>query len=95
MNINRIIIATALLSMSLSVTANTTLIHTGELLAIVESFCASLKRERCRRQTYKIREEAKADIFNYIEQFYNRKRSHTYLGYLNPVQYENRSLGLN
>ena len=68
----------------------------GELLGeVVESFFASLKRERCRRQTYKTREEAKADIFDYIERFYDRKRSHTYLGYLRPVQYENRTLGLN
>ena len=63
--------------------------------AVVESFFASLKRERCRRQAYKTREEAKADIFDYIERFYNRKRSHTYLGYLSPVQYENRTRGLN
>jgi len=63
--------------------------------AVVESFFASLKRERCRRQTYKTREEAKADIFDYIERFYNRQRSHTYLGYLSPVQYENRTRGLN
>ncbi|MEM6484231.1 MAG: IS3 family transposase, partial [Pseudomonadota bacterium] len=54
---------------------------------------ASLKRERTRRTKYKTREDAKADIFDYIERFYNRKRSHSYLGYLSPVEYENRSLG--
>ena len=43
-----------------------------------------------RRQTYQTREQAKADIFDYIERFYNRKRSHGYLGYLTPVEYENR-----
>ena len=58
--------------------------------AVVESFFSLLKRERVRRQTYNTREEAKADIFDYIERFYNRKRSHTYLGYLSPVQYENQ-----
>jgi putative transposase len=63
--------------------------------AAVESFFSLLKRERVRRQTYKTRKEAKADIFDYIERFYNRKRSHTYLGYLSPVQYENRTLGPN
>ena len=63
--------------------------------AVVESFFSLLKRERVRRQTYKTREDAKADIFDYIERFYNRKRSHTYLGYLSPVQYENRTLGPN
>jgi len=63
--------------------------------APVESFFASLKRERVRRQTYKTREEAKADVFDYIECFYNRKRRHTYLGYISPVEFENRSVGLN
>jgi putative transposase len=61
--------------------------------AVVESFFASLKRERCRRTKYKTREEAKADIFDYIERFYNRKRSHSYLGYLSPVQYEKQAVG--
>ena len=60
--------------------------------AVVESFFASLKRERTRRTKYKTREDAKADIFDYIERFYNRKRSHSYLGYVSPVDYENRSL---
>ncbi len=60
--------------------------------APVESFFSLLKRERVRRRTYKTREQAKADVFDYIERFYNRKRSHTYLGYLSPVQYENRTM---
>lgn len=60
--------------------------------AVVESFFASLKRERTRRTKYKTREEAKADIFDYIERFYNRKRLHSYLDYLSPVEYENRSV---
>lgn len=63
--------------------------------APVESFFSSLKRERVRRQTYRTRDEAKADIFDYIECFYNRKRRHTYLGYISPVEFENRSVGLN
>lgn len=63
--------------------------------APVESFFSSLKRERIRRQTYKSRDEAKADVFDYIECFYNRKRRHTYLGYISPVEFENRSVGLN
>jgi transposase InsO family protein len=60
--------------------------------AVVESFFSLLKRERVRGQTYNTREEAKADIFDYIERFYNRTRSHTYLGYLSPVQYENQPM---
>ncbi len=47
---------------------------------------------RYTRRTYGTREEAKADIFDYIERFYNRKRSHTYLHYLSPVQYENQAM---
>ena len=61
--------------------------------AVVESFFASLKRERCKRIKYKTREDAKADIFDYIERFYNRKRPHSYLGYLTPVQYEKQAVG--
>jgi putative transposase len=63
--------------------------------APLESFFSLLKRERVRRQTYRTREEAKADIFDYIERFYNRTRSHSYLGYLSPVQFETRTTGLN
>ena len=63
--------------------------------APVESFFSLLKRERIRRQTYRTREEAKADIFDYIECFYNRKRRHAYLGYISPVEFENRTVGLN
>lgn len=60
--------------------------------APLESFFALLKRERVRRRTYRTREEAKADVFDYIERFYNRKRSHSYLGYVSPVEYENRTV---
>ena len=42
--------------------------------APVESFFALLKRERIRRRTYATREQAKADVFDYIEVFYNRRR---------------------
>jgi len=61
--------------------------------APVESFFSLLKRERIRRQTYRTRDEAKADVFDYIERFYNRRRSHAYLGYLTPVEYEDRMVG--
>jgi putative transposase len=37
---------------------------------------------------YHTRQEAKTDIFNYIEIFYNRQRRHSYLGYLSPVDFE-------
>jgi putative transposase len=63
--------------------------------AVVESFFASLKRERTRRKKYRTRDEARADVFDYIERFYNRKRRHGYVGNVSPVHYENRTLGLN
>jgi putative transposase len=56
--------------------------------ACVESFFASLKTERVRGKIYESFEDAKKDIFNYIEVFYNRKRRHASLGYVSPVIYE-------
>ena len=63
--------------------------------AVVESFFASMKRERTRRRKYRTRDEARADVFDYIERFYNRKRRHGYVGNISPVLFENRTLGLN
>jgi putative transposase len=59
--------------------------------APVESFFSLLKRERVRRQNHHTWAPAKADVFDCIECFYNRRRSHTYLNYLSPVEYENRA----
>ena len=50
--------------------------------AAIESFFGSLKKERVRRRSYQTRIEARADIFEYIEVFYNRKRRHKYLDYM-------------
>src|SRR5690606_10442039 len=44
--------------------------------AVAESFFQLLKRERIRRRIYATRDEAKADVFNYIEMFYNTRRQH-------------------
>ena len=65
--------------------------------AVVESFFASLKRARCKRTKYRTREDAKAGIFDYIERFYNRNRTHSYYGYVSPVQYstKNKPWGFN
>ena len=62
--------------------------------APVESFFASMKRERTHRRTYRTRDDAKADTFDYIERFYNRKRRHGTIGYISPVEFEKRTLGL-
>jgi len=56
--------------------------------APMESFFGSLKSERVNHQLYRTRDEARADIFYYIEAFYNRRRLHSSLGYLSPVAYE-------
>ena len=56
--------------------------------APMESFYASLKMERVQYRRYRTRREAKADIFHYIEVFYNRQRVHAALGYLSPVEFE-------
>lgn len=56
--------------------------------AVVESFFASLKSDRVRRRQYKSREEAKRDIVDYIEMFYNSSRLHSSLGYVSPKEYE-------
>ena len=59
--------------------------------AVVESFFGILKRERVNRTRYLTRDEAQADIFDYIERFYNRKRRHGYLGNISPVVFEERT----
>jgi putative transposase len=58
--------------------------------AVAESFFQLLKRERVKRRIYPDRQTARADIFNYIEMFYNRQRKHGYNGMLSPVAYEER-----
>jgi len=59
--------------------------------AVVESFFGLLKRERVNRTRYLTRDEAQADIFDYIERFYNRKRRHGYLGSISPAVFEERA----
>lgn len=56
--------------------------------AAVESFFSTLKTERTSRRVYRTRDEAKADVFDYIERFYNPKRRHSALGYMSPVEFE-------
>ena len=56
--------------------------------APVESFFASLKRERASHRHYETREAARIDLFQYLETWYNRKRLHSSLGYLSPADYE-------
>lgn len=56
--------------------------------AVMERFFGSLKSERTDGKTYLTRNEAKADVIDYIEMFYNSIRLHSTLNYLSPVQFE-------
>ena len=58
--------------------------------AVAESFFQLLKRERIKKRVYSTREEARIDIFNYIEMFYNVKRKHGSNNLLSPVNFENQ-----
>ncbi|MFL0805643.1 MAG: IS3 family transposase [Agarilytica sp.] len=62
----------------------------GECLdnAVAESFFGTLKTEWVDRKVYSSRKQAKQSIFEYIEVFYNRKRRHSYLGYVSPEEFE-------
>jgi len=56
--------------------------------AAKESFFASLEKERLRRRVYATHEQARSSIFQYVEEFYNRRRLHSTLGYRSPEQAE-------
>ena len=58
--------------------------------AAMESFFSSLKTERTTRKMYRSRDEANADVFDYIERFYNTKRRHSTIGYMSPMDFERR-----
>jgi putative transposase len=59
--------------------------------AVAESFFSSLKKERIRRRVFHTTEEAKAEVFDYIEMFYNPKRRHSHLGDISPEAFERAS----
>ncbi|MGL3099515.1 IS3 family transposase [Enterobacter asburiae] len=58
--------------------------------AVAESFFQLLKRERIKKKIYGTREEARSDIFDYIEMFYNSKRRHGSNDQMSPTEYENQ-----
>jgi putative transposase len=57
--------------------------------AVVESFFQLLKRERIKKKIYRTRDDARSDVFDYIEMFYNCKRKHSSNNLLSPAEYEN------
>ncbi len=54
----------------------------------MESFFSSLKIERVARKIYRTRSQARADVFDYIEVFYNPTRRYSTLGYVSPIRFE-------
>ncbi len=56
--------------------------------AAMESFFSSLKTERTARKVYRTRNQARADVFDYIECFYNPQRRHSTIGYISPMEFE-------
>ncbi len=59
--------------------------------AAMEIFFSSLKTERIARKTYRTRNQARQDVFDYIECFYNPTRRHSTLGYLSPMEFEKQA----
>jgi len=59
--------------------------------AVAESFFASLKLELVYQVQWRTRAEVRTAIFEYLELFYNRRRRHSSLGYLSPVEFERRN----
>jgi transposase InsO family protein len=56
--------------------------------ASIESFWSTLKLELVYRRTFLTRHQARTEIFDYIEAFYNRQRAHSALGFLSPSSFE-------
>ncbi len=56
--------------------------------AVMESFFSTMKIERCHRSQYRTRDQARADIFDDIERFYNLTRRHSSLGNQSPIDFE-------
>ena len=59
--------------------------------AVAESFFGSLKKERIKKRIYKTRDLARAEVFEYIEMFYNPNRRHSHLGGVSPEAFERAS----
>lgn len=56
--------------------------------AVAESFFATLKKELIHRRPWETREDLRAEVFEYLEVFYNRRRLHSFLDYKTPAEFE-------
>jgi putative transposase len=56
--------------------------------AVGESFFSRLKKERIKRYIYASRQDAKSDVFDYIEGFYNRAHRHSHVDQLSPLAFD-------
>ena len=59
--------------------------------SVAETFFATLKKELIYRRSWQTRNEVRTEVFEYIEGFYNRRRRHSYLGWLSPAEFEDRA----
>lgn len=57
----------------------------------MESFFSTMKIERVHRKVYETRDQAKADVFDYVERFYNPYRRHSTIGFVSPADFEKRT----
>jgi putative transposase len=58
----------------------------------MESFFSSLKPDLTARKVYRTRDDARADLFDYIERCYNPRRRHSTLDYMRPVEFEEEAM---
>lgn len=58
--------------------------------AVAENFFQFLKRERIKRKIYTTRQDARSDVFDYIEMFYNARRRRGFNNQLSPIEFEKR-----
>jgi len=61
--------------------------------AVAESFFGSLKKERIKKRIYRNRDDATADVSDYIESFYNSERRHQHIGGVSPEAFETTMMG--
>ena len=60
--------------------------------AVAESFFSNLKSEKIKKRIYKIRQEARSEVIEYIEGSYKTVRRHKHLGQLSPLEFERRQI---